>query len=163
MPDSTSSSTSFPDPDDPRKPDAPSDLDKRSWKGVLKRTVTEFKDDNCTDWAAALTYYGVLSLFPMLLVLVSLLGLLWESATQGLIDNLGQVAPGAAQQIFTDAITNLQSSQGAAGVLAIVGILVALWSASGYVAAFMRASNAIYEVEEGRPPLASAEAATKAP
>ena len=132
-------------------PDDPTDLPKESWVAVLKRTVKEFKQDNLTDWAAALTYYGVLSIFPMLLVLVSLLGLMGESTTQTLIDNLGQLAPGAAQQIFTDAITNLQSSQGAAGVMAIVGIVLALWSASGYVAAFMRASNAIYEVEEGRP------------
>jgi membrane protein len=87
----------------------------------------------------------------MLLVLVSLLGLIGTSATQPLIDNLGQLAPGPATEIFTSAIENLQKSSGAAGVMAIVSILLALWSASGYVAAFMRASNAIYEVEEGRP------------
>jgi membrane protein len=133
------------------EPDDPTDLPKESWMAVLKRTVKEFKDDNLTDWAAALTYYGIMSLFPMLLVLVSLLGVVGPSATQPLIDNLGQLAPGEATKIFTDAIKNLQSSQGAAGIMAIVSILLALWSASGYVAAFMRASNAIYEVEEGRP------------
>jgi membrane protein len=122
-----------------------------SWRDVLKRTVREFKEDNLTDWAAALTYYGILSIFPMLIVLVSLLGLIGTSATQPLIDNLKTVAPGPASQIFTSAITNLQKSQGAAGVLFVVGIVGALWSASGYVAAFMRASNAIYDVEEGRP------------
>src|SRR5919199_3573109 len=136
---------------DPREPDEPTDLPARSWFEVLKRTVREFQDDNLTDWAAALTYYGILSIFPMLIVLVSLLGLIGQSATQPLIQNLGQVAPGPAQQIFTSAITNLQRSQGAAGVLFVVGLLGALWSASGYVAAFMRASNAIYDVEEGRP------------
>src|SRR5918995_2788846 len=108
-------------------------------------------EDNLTDWAAALTYYGVLAIFPALIVLVSILGLVGESATQPLIDNLGKVAPGPAQEIFTNAIENLQGSQGAAGVLFIVGMLGALWSASGYVAAFMRASNAIYDMEEGRP------------
>jgi membrane protein len=118
---------------------------------VLKRTVREFKDDNLTDWAAALTYYGVMSLFPMLIVFVSILGLIGTSATQPLIDNLGKVAPGPAQQIFTSAIQNLQKNQGAAGIAAIISIAVALWSASGYVAAFMRASNAIYDVPEGRP------------
>jgi membrane protein len=123
----------------------------RSWGGVMKRTASEFKEDNLTDWAAALTYYGILSIFPMLLVLVSLLGLLGNSATQPLIDNLGKVAPGPAQQIFTSAIQNLQKSQGAAGILFIVGLAGALWSASGYVAAFMRASNSIYDVGEGRP------------
>src|SRR3954468_17791173 len=118
---------------------------------VLKRTVREFKQDNLTDWAAALTYYGILAIFPMLIVLVSLLGLIGPSATDPLIANLKTVAPGPASQIFTSPIKNLQSSQGAAGVLFVVGLLGALWAASGYVAAFMRASNAIYDVEEGRP------------
>ena len=118
---------------------------------LLKRTIREFREDNLTDWAAALTYYGVLAIFPMLIVLVSILGLIGTSATQPLIANLGKVAPGPAQQIFTSAITNLQKSQGTAGVLFVVGLVGALWSASGYVAAFMRASNAIHDVEEGRP------------
>jgi membrane protein len=134
-----------------REPETPTDLKGRSWLGVLKRTVTEFKEDNLTDWAAALTYYGVLAIFPALLALVSVLGLIGDSATQPLIDNLGKVAPGPAKDIFTSAIQNLQKSQGAAGILFIAGLAGALWSASGYVAAFMRASNAIYDVEEGRP------------
>jgi membrane protein len=121
------------------------------WWPVLKRTVREFKEDNLTDWAAALTYYSVLAIFPALIVLVSILGLVGESATQPLIDNLGTVAPGPAKEIFTSAIENLQGDQGAAGVLFVIGLLGALWSASGYVAAFMRASNAIYDIEEGRP------------
>jgi membrane protein len=79
------------------------------------------------------------------------LGLIGSSATQPLIDNLNSVAPGPAKDIFTSAIQNLQKSQGAAGILFVVGVLGALWSASGYVAAFMRASNVIYDVEEGRP------------
>src|SRR3954449_7110012 len=134
-----------------RAPDGPADLGKKSWFGVLKRTVREFKEDNLTDWAAALTYYGILAIFPAILALVSVLGLLGSSATQPLIDNVSTVAPGAAKDILTSAVQNLQKNQGAAGVLVIVGLAVALWSASGYVAAFMRASNAIYEVGEGRP------------
>jgi membrane protein len=132
-------------------PDGPTDLSAGSWKAVLGRTVREFKQDNLTDWAAALTYYGVLSIFPMLIALVSILGLIGTSATQPLLDNLGQLAPGPGRQIITGALTTIQKNQGAAGVAAIVGIALALWSASGYVAAFMRASNAIYDVEEGRP------------
>jgi membrane protein len=119
--------------------------------GALKRTVKEFQADNLTDWAAALTYYAVLAIFPALIVLVSILGLVGESATQPLIDNLGAVAPGPAKEIFTNAIKNLQGDQGAAGMLFIIGILGALWSASGYVGAFMRASNTIYDMPEGRP------------
>jgi len=129
----------------------PTELEKRSWSAVLKRTVREFKEDNLTDWAAALTYYGVLAIFPAILALVSLLGLVGASATQPLIDNLGKVAPGPAKEIFTGAVENLQKSQGTGGILFIVGLAGALWSASGYVAGFMRASNYIYDVEEGRP------------
>jgi membrane protein len=119
--------------------------------GALRRTVREFRADNLTDWAAALTYYSVLAIFPALIVLVSVLGLIGKSATQPLIDNLGEVAPGPAQDIFTSAIRNIEGSQGAAGVFFVIGLLAALWSASGYIGAFMRASNAIYGVEEERP------------
>lgn len=132
-------------------PGQPAELSGRSWLATLKRTVREFRDDNLTDWAAALTYYAVLSVFPALIVLVSVLGLLGDSATQPLLDNIATAAPGPAQEIFTNAIEGLSASQGAAGVLFVVGLAGALWSASGYIGAFMRASNAIYEVEEGRP------------
>jgi membrane protein len=132
-------------------PGRPADLDRGSKKGVLRRTFTEFKDDNLTDWAAALTYYGVLSIFPALLALVSVVGLLGESAAQSLIDNVESAAPGPARDIAVSAIENLQDSQGAAGVLFVAGLAAALWSASGYVAAFMRASNSIYDIGEGRP------------
>lgn len=118
---------------------------------MLKRTVREFREDNVTDWAAALTYYGVLSIFPVLLLLVSALGLIGQSATKPLLDNVDEFAPGAIRDIVTQAIENLQRSQGGAGILFVVGLVVALWSASRYVAAFIRASNAIWDVEEGRP------------
>jgi membrane protein len=135
----------------PDAAEGPTDLKGRSWFGVLKRTGTEFRDDNLTDWAAALTYYAVLAIFPALIVIVSVLGLIGESATQPLIDNLGSVAPGPAKDIFTSAIRNIEGSQGAAGVFFVIGLITAIWSASGYIAAFMRASNAIYDIDEGRP------------
>jgi membrane protein len=131
--------------------DGPTDLSRRSWLGVLKRTGAEFREDNLTDWAAALTYYAVLAIFPALIVLVSVLGLIGESVTQPLIDNLGSVAPGPAKDIFTNAIENIEGSQGAAGVFFVIGLATAIWSASGYIGAFMRASNAIYDIDEGRP------------
>jgi membrane protein len=137
--------------DERRAPDDVTDLPKESWKGVLKRAWREFSDDNVTDWAAALTYYGVLSIFPMLLALISLLGLFGQSATQPLLDNVSTVAPGPAKDIVTNAITNLQKSQSSAGLMFFVGLALALWSASGYVGAFMRASNDIWDVDEGRP------------
>jgi membrane protein len=132
-------------------PDKPGELDRGSWWQAIKRTVREFREDNLTDWAAALTYYAILAVFPALLALVSIVGLMGSSTTQSLIDNLGQVAPGPAKDIFTSAIENLQQNQGAAGIMLIVGLALAIWSASGYVSAFMRASNTIYDVEEGRP------------
>src|SRR5437764_6369175 len=136
---------------DGRAPEGPTKLGGRSWFGVLKRSGKEFSADNLTDWAAALTYYGVLAIFPALIALVSILGLIGQSATQPLLTNLGTVAPGPAKTIFTSAITGLQKDQGAAGILFVVCIGSAIWSASGYIGAFMRASNAIYEVDEGRP------------
>jgi membrane protein len=132
-------------------PQQPTDLPRGAWPGVLKRTIREFNDDHLTDLAAALTYYGVLAMFPMLIVIVSILGLIGHSVTQPLIHNLSTVAPGQAKQIITSAITNVQSSRGTAGVLFVLGLAGALWSASGYIAAFMRASNAVWDVEEGRP------------
>ena len=133
------------------EPDSPSDVQGRGWWQVLKKTIAEFREDNLTDWAAALTYYAILSIFPALLVLVSVLGLIGNSVTQPLMDNLKSVAPGPAQDIFTNAIRNLAKSQGAAGILFVVGLAGALWSASGYIGAFTKAANAIWDVEEGRP------------
>jgi YihY family inner membrane protein len=129
----------------------PTDLPGGSWWAAVKRTVREFRVDNLSDWAAALTYYAVLSIFPALLVLVSLVDLAGQGTIQALLDNLGRVAPGSVNEILAAAIRNLQQTRGSAGVLALVGLAVALWSASGYIAAFMRASNAIYDVPEGRP------------
>src|SRR5947208_4279437 len=105
-----------------RVPDGPAALSTRSWFGVLRRTVREFKEDNLTDWAAALTYYGIFALFPSLLALISILGLIGPSATQPLLDNLNAVGPGPAKTIVAGAIKNLQKSQGAAGALFVVGL-----------------------------------------
>jgi membrane protein len=137
--------------DERAAPDSPTDLKARSWRGVLSRTVREFKEDNLTVWAAALTYYGILAIFPAIIALVSILGLIGPSATQPLLDNVSQVAPGPAKDILTSTIQNLQNNRGSAGVMFFVGIALALWSASGYVASFMQAANAIYDIPEGRP------------
>ncbi len=134
-----------------RAPEKPTALRTSSWFGVFRRTLREFRADNITDWAAALTYYGVLAIFPALIALVSILGLIGHSATQPLIDNLDKLAPGSVHQILSSALKGLQHSRGAAGFLFIAGLAGAVWSASGYIAAFMRASNAIYDIEEGRP------------
>jgi membrane protein len=129
-------------------PEGLTDLSASSWTGALKRTVKAFKEDKLTDWAAALTYYGVLAIFPALLVVVSVLGLIGESATDSLIENLEDVAPGPAQEIFTNAIRNLEGAQGASGVAFVVGLAGAIWASSGYVNGFMSASNSIYDVED---------------
>jgi membrane protein len=139
--------------DSTRAPDAPTDLSKRSWKDTLKRSFTEFKEDNLTDWAAALTYYGVLSLFPALIALLSIVGLVVNPATvtRVLTDTLSTLGPASAVDTFKGPIEDISKSSSAAGLGLVVGLVGALWTASGYVGAFMRASNSIYEIEEGRP------------
>lgn len=133
-------------------PQSPTQLPGTGWQAALRRTVREFSDDNLTDWAAALTYYGVLSIFPGLLVLVSLLGLLGDSATDEVRDTVtGAVPEENVRTIISTAIDQAGSAGGLASVAAVLGLLAAFWSASGYIAAFMRASNAIYDVPEGRP------------
>lgn len=131
-------------------PDEPTELSKPSWIGVLKRSAKEFKNDNLSDWAAALTYRGVMALAPAALVIVSALGLLGKSTTNKLLANIGTLAPGGVKSTL-QTIINSQSSQGAAGIAGIIGIVLAWNSASSYIAAFSRASNAIYDVGEGRP------------
>jgi membrane protein len=132
-------------------PVKPTDLGRGSWRAAGRRAVAEFKNDFLQDRAAALTYYSVLAIFPGILALVSLLGLFGRSPTQSLVTNLTSVAPSSVRTILRDAVSRLQQGHSAAGVLAIVGIVLALWSTSSYVAAFMRAANAIYDVPEGRP------------
>ncbi|MFD0168045.1 YihY/virulence factor BrkB family protein [Streptomyces decoyicus] len=117
----------------------------------MKRTLREFKEDNLTDWAAALTYYGVLAIFPALLALVSVLGLMGPATIDSLIKNLSSIAPGSVRSILTTVLEQLKGGQGKALLALIIGLALALWSASGYVAAFMRASNVVYDIGEGRP------------
>ena len=127
-------------------PESPTALPRRRWPAVFKRTFKSYQADNVGDLAAALTYYGIQAIFPALIALVSIIGLIGPSATKALISNLEKLAPGTAQHIFTNAIYGLQSSRGTAGILFIVGLGGALWSASGYISAFTRAANTIYGV-----------------
>ena len=126
---------------------------EHSLLATLKRTVAEFREDNLTDWAAALTYYGLLSLFPMLIALVSIVGLFADpqSTTQTVTDIVTRIGPESGAQTFSGPIHSITSNRGSAGVLFVVGLATALWSASGYIGTFIRASNVIYETEEGRP------------
>jgi membrane protein len=129
----------------------PVDLPKHAWWGAFKRTFREFADDKLLDWAAALTYYSIMSLFPAVVVLMSMVGLLGESVTRPLIDNLRQLAPGQARDVLVNVVRELEGSASVAGPVALFGLLSAFWASSGYIGGFIRASNAIYEVEEGRP------------
>jgi membrane protein len=139
-------------PDGPLKPASPTQLHKRTWKYIFRRTLHEFSSDQCTDLAAALTYYLVLSLFPGLLALVSLLGLVGQAhkGTDALLGIVSQLAPGASVGIIRNIVQQFTASPAIGWALA-VGIGGALWSASGYVGAFGRAMNRIYEIDEGRP------------
>ena len=118
---------------------------------TIKRTFREFSADELNDRAASLTYYGVLALFPGLIALLSIVGLVGDSVTDELLSNIRTISPGPARDILESTVENVAGSRGQAGVAFAIGVLLALNSASGYIAAFTRASNAIYEVEEGRP------------
>jgi membrane protein len=136
-----------------RAPNTPTDLNKRSWLGTLKRTGKEFQHDNVTDWAAALTYYAVLSLFPAIIALISILGLVVDpkTITRVITDVVSSLGPKSAVDTFTKPLQEIASNRSGALLGLIFGLAAALWTASGYVGAFMRASNVIYEREEGRP------------
>lgn len=133
-------------------PDDPTDLEGRSWKKILKRTVKGAGEDGITDWAAALTYYAVLSLFPGMLVLVALLGVFGQhpQTTDAVLEIVGDIGPDDAADTFAAPIEQVTASGAGAGALLGVGLIGALWAASGYVGAFARAANGIYGVEEGR-------------
>ncbi|WP_250032401.1 YihY/virulence factor BrkB family protein [Paractinoplanes maris] len=132
-------------------PGSPAKLGGKGLLAALKRTFKQFSQDNVSDWAAALTYYGVLSIFPGVLVLVSVLGMLSSNGQQTVRDAVEEVAPNEQLQSLVDTVLGQVKDPGTAGLAAIIGIVAAFWSASGYIAAFMRASNAIYDVPEGRP------------
>jgi membrane protein len=149
---STAKARQAPDPNDTRKPDGPTDVDKPSWKYILRKTLREFSKDQCPDLAAALTYYGVLSLFPAILALVSLIGLFGDP--QKTTDALLQIVQGFVPAETVDTVGGVVSDLAnapAAGFTLVIGLATALWSASGYVGAFGRAMNRVYEVDEGRP------------
>lgn len=147
----TNTNTGAPHPDAAKKPDSPTQLTKRSWKYVLRKTVREFSADQCTDAAAGLVYYAVLALFPALIAIFSVLGVVGQgdAAAAAILGIIQDVAPDAASTL-REPIEQIASSRGA-GIALITGIALALWSASGYVGAFSRAMNRIYEIDEGRP------------
>lgn len=141
-----------PSADAASKPHTPPQIKKPSWKYILKKSGREFLWDQCTDIAASLTYYAVLSIFPALLAVVALLGVFGQAkkTTDALMSTIQQVAPGQAVTLLKGPIHQLVTSP-TAGLALVVGILGALWSASGYVRAFARGMNRVYEVDEGRP------------
>ena len=134
-------------------PEHPTDLSGRRWWLTLKRTFSEFQEDNLTDWAAALTYYGLLALFPALIALVSIVGLVMdpETLTDALTDVISELGPASAVDTFKGPIESIAGSDRTGVVLLVLGVIGALFSASAYVGAFARASNEIYETREGRP------------
>ncbi len=141
-----------PDPDDKAKPDSPADLEKSSWLYVARKTAREFGKDQCTDLAAALTYYSVLAMFPAAIALLSLIGLIGEPSktVDTVLQILRDVGAGSIASTLEPTLMSLANAPGA-GIALIIGLATALWSASGYVNSFSRAMNRIYEIGEGRP------------
>jgi membrane protein len=150
----TGNTTGDPAPDDPkvnetRLDNAPQGADKQpTTGGTLKRTLKEFSEDNLTDWAAALTYYGTLALFPALIAMLSIIGLLTDP--QQLTEALTAVVPAQAAETLTPVIEQLAGNTAPVGFGLVLGLAAAIWSASGYVGAFTRAANVVYETPEGR-------------
>lgn len=126
-------------------------IPRSGWWQILRRSIKQIGRDGVTDRAAALTYFGVLAIFPAVLVLVSILGLVGPDTAQNFLDSVKSIAPGGVTSFLSGVIDQVQGKAAAAGAAAVVGIVIALWSASGYIAAFMRAANAVYGVREGRP------------
>ncbi|MDR9368227.1 YihY/virulence factor BrkB family protein, partial [Conexibacter sp. JD483] len=135
------------------EPDSPTDIEPRGWVATFKRAGRGFKQDGLQDWAAALTYYSVLSLFPLLIVMVALIGLFGEypRTVNSMLSIVREIAPGSTADTVETSLTGVVRDKGGAGALLGVGLVTALWSASGYIGAFMRAANGVYDVEETRP------------
>jgi len=143
---------SAPAPEDPRKPDSPDDITRPSWTYVVRKTLREFSRDQCTDLAAALTYYAVLAIAPALLAVVSVLGLVGnpEKMVADVLKIVGDVGPSSAVDSLKPILDRLTQAP-SAGLALVFGLVLALWSASGYVGAFSRGMNRVYEIDEGRP------------
>jgi len=141
-----------PAPDDPTKPDSPTDLRPPSWRYTARMAVAEYRRDQCSDLAAALTYYAVGAALPALVIVLALVGLIGspDRTANAIVDLIAEIGQEDVAEDLRDPITNIANSR-AAGFALVIAILVALWSASGYVSAFGRAMNRIYEVDEGRP------------
>jgi membrane protein len=130
--------------------DSPTELRAGTWPATLKRTITQFVEDNLLQWAAALAFFTVLALFPAMLTLVALLGVIGGPAIEPLIENVSRLAPGAARDIILDGLSAVRDSE-RAGVALVVGLAAALWTASAYVGAFIPAANVVWDVREARP------------
>lgn len=141
-----------PHPDAEQKPDTPDDVSGPGWKYTAGNALREFTDDQCTDLAAALTYYAVLAIFPALIATFSMLGLVGQSqqTLDAVLPVLDQVVGTSGAKTLKPVVESLATSPGA-GLALIIGLATALWSASGYVNAFSRAMNRVYEIGEGRP------------
>lgn len=135
-----------------KKAESPTDLTKRSWRYVARKTVREYLSDECTDLAAGLTYYAVLGVFPTAIALASLLGLAGQrgEAVDTVLGILEDVGAGSVADTIRPTLEQLTNTPGA-GLALVLGLAAALWTASAYVGAFGRAMNRIYEVREGRP------------
>src|SRR5690625_1476863 len=147
---SVSAASRQPDPED--SPDSPAQVPASGWKYVARKAVREFLADHCLDLAAGLTYFAVLAIFPAILAVFSLLGVIGQAdeTVRAIEPILTKVLGGSAADTLLPVIKTLATAPGA-GIALISGLVVALWSASGYVTAFSRAMNRIYGVEEGRP------------
>lgn len=121
----------------------------RQFVTLLVAALDRFGRHHLFDWAAALTYYSMLALFPALIVLVSALGLAGQDTIDALLTNLETLTPGPVRDLFIGAIEELRRTASSAGVVLAISLTAAMWSASSYIGAFSRAANVVWEVRDG--------------
>lgn len=126
-------------------------LPLRSWRGTLERTGKRFYEDHMLQWAAALAFFGVISIFPALLAMVALLGVIGAPVIQPLIENISELAPGPVRDLVLSSLGSIEDSASGSSTALIVSVAAALWTASAYVGAFIPAANIVWEVDEARP------------
>lgn len=130
-----------------------SQLTPATWWGVLVRSVRGFRRDRCLDFAASLTYWSLLAMFPALVMVVALVGLVatGQAAVDAIVETVAELAPAQAAGAIETRIREVTEQRSGTGALLSVGAIGALWTASAYLRSFTRAANAVHEVVESRP------------
>jgi len=135
-----------------QKPRRYGDLPDGAWRRIAKRTFDQYRADGVTNLAAALTYRSVLSVFPGLIALVALLGVVgqYPQTFNAVLKIVGGFAPSSTVSSISGPVRQIITHKGGASALLGVGLAGTVWGASGYVGTFSWAANVIWEARRGR-------------